>query len=109
MTDLKMFEKDSKTGKKKYIPGSWRKLFRMNGWAFMCVLVIVFNFYMYNPVSEECREAISNPCLYCREQIIMPYNFSVNNTVIGNDTNDDSQENFTALYRAIQQRPDSNW
>lgn len=105
-----MFEKDEKTGKKKYIKGSWKKLFRMNGWALMVVLVIVFNFYMYNPVSEECKEAISNPCNYCHEYGMIPnFNYTLSNNSIGNDNINVTSENFTALYEEIQRRPDSNW
>jgi hypothetical protein len=99
MTDLKMFEKDKITGKKKYIPGSWRKLFKMNGWALMCVIVIVFNFYMFNPVSEECKEAISDPCSYCSKNTIpILINYS------GNYENMSSPE-FNKFYEEIQRRP----
>ena len=99
MTDLKMFEKDKVTGKKKYIPGSWRKLFRMNGWALMCVLVIVFNFYMYNPVSEECKEAISSCDAYCGKNIMpIPINYTI-------DSEDVAEPNFTRFYEEIQRRP----
>jgi hypothetical protein len=54
---------------------------------------------MYNPVSEECKEAISNCDAYCGENI-MPIiiNYSDNLEDVSND-------NFTMFYEEIQRRP----
>ena len=56
--DLKMWEV-GEDGKRRRIPGSWKKLFKMDLYAFLLVAVIVFNFFMFNPVTDECKEAIA--------------------------------------------------
>lgn len=103
MVDLKMFEKDPITGKKKYIKGSWRKMFRVDWKVLLVVFVVVFNFYMYNPVTQECKEAISNPCNYCRESVFN-YNNGLHFVVpneSGLNTSVSQPPNFSAVYDPI--------
>jgi hypothetical protein len=62
---FKMYERDPVTGKNKYIPGSWKKMFKMKWEVLLLVLVVVFTFYMYKASTSECMSYMQDPCTYC--------------------------------------------
>ncbi|HPE15260.1 MAG TPA: hypothetical protein PLT65_05550 [Bacilli bacterium] len=105
MKDDKIFEKDPVTGKKKYISGSWKKLFKID---YKIVIIIVLSLLFLGAWRTEfsiCQDVmntvVNDPCSYCQESLV----FNIINNSDTNLKNNLTSENLSAFYEEIQRRP----
>jgi len=62
-----IFEKGD-DGKLRYLPGSWKRLFKVDIKTLL-VLVIILQAFLYQTDTDRCREVFEEPEVFCEESV----------------------------------------
>lgn len=87
----KLFARDPITKEKKYIPGSWKRIFRIDFNTILIVAIVVLGFLFFQTATQECRAVMESPCDYCSGAIMVeglniPRFTGIVNTTVTNES-----------------------